>query len=222
MTEAAHQMTANFLPPGIRKPGSIGKGRGVDVIILSEDGSKTPNRSIGEICVRGRNVFTAYHNNPKATAESFVPDPTDASKGAFFRTGDLGYIDDNGFIFLVGRSKEMINRGGEKISPLEIDNTLLQYDGVAEAVAFGVTNELYGQVVHACVILRAEVRARRRRSDIEKELKELCSKKLIVFKVPQKIWIVDEIPKGPTGKVQRRIVAEVFGRKWEELIASKL
>ncbi|KAJ1343558.1 4-coumarate-CoA ligase-like 10 [Batrachochytrium salamandrivorans] len=130
MTEAAHQMTANFLPPGMRKPGSVGKGRGVNVQVFDASGQPvTGHKAIGEICVNAPNVFSGYHNNPTATAESFY---YDTKRVAWFRTGDLGFQDENKFVVLVGRIKEQINRGGEKISPVEIDQLLLQHPTVAE------------------------------------------------------------------------------------------
>ena len=129
----------------------------------------------------------AYHNNPTATATSFHPDPkvpNDSSK-RYFRTGDLGNLDSDGFLFLTGRSKEQINRGGEKISPLEIDNVLLSHFSVAEAVCFGVTSQLYGQEIEAAIVLKGNVS--------EEELRAFVGKHLAKFKIPRKIHLVKEV-----------------------------
>ncbi|KAL2917567.1 hypothetical protein HK105_202852 [Polyrhizophydium stewartii] len=204
MTEAAHQMTSNFLPRGMRKPGSVGRGRGVNVRILDENGKQLPLKGIGEVCVNGPNVFSGYQNNPKANAESFHFD----GKQPWFRTGDLGFIDEHKFVVLVGRIKEQINRGGEKISPIEIDQALLTHPAVAEAVAFPVSSAVYGQEIEAAVVLDSSGGA----SVTEADLKAHISAKLAAFKIPRTIYIVDLLPKTATGKVQRRIVAEHFAK----------
>ncbi len=147
MTEAAHQMTSNPLPPGIRKPGSVGQGTNVDVAIMDEAGNLLPAGSPGEVVVRGPNVTRGYHNNPEANAQAFT--------NGWFRTGDRGVLDD-GYLTLIGRIKELINRGGEKISPLEIDSVLLAHPAVAEAAAFGAPDVKYGEEVQAAVVLKAE------------------------------------------------------------------
>ncbi|TPX58278.1 hypothetical protein PhCBS80983_g03229 [Powellomyces hirtus] len=206
MSEAAHQMTANFLPPGMRKPGSVGKGRGVEVRILDGEGKPVKFRATGEVCIRGANVITAYHNNEKATAESFFSDSISPSAGKWFRTGDLGYIDEMGFLFLVGRIKEQINRGGEKISPIEIDQVLLQCRGVGEAVTFGVDSAVYGQEIEAAVVAKDEYKGKLKEADVIAHAK----KSLAAFKVPRKIHVVDAVPKTATGKVQRGHVADAF------------
>ncbi|KAI8816012.1 uncharacterized protein EV422DRAFT_501780 [Fimicolochytrium jonesii] len=227
MSEAAHQMTANFLPPGMRKPGSVGRGQGVDVIVLDEQGQPTRARQTGEVCVRGPNVITAYHNNPTATAESFYPDPAAPSDPSqkYFRTGDLGYFDVMGFLYLVGRSKEQINRGGEKISPVEIDQVLLQHRLVAEAVTFPVPSTIYGQEIEAVVVPKPSSSSSTQLT--EQDLLAHASKLLAPFKVPGKIWIRSEVPKTATGKVQRRVVAEIIvkegeGAKEEGKVRAKL
>ncbi|TPX64905.1 hypothetical protein SpCBS45565_g05520 [Spizellomyces sp. 'palustris'] len=209
MSEAAHQMTANFLPPGMRKPGSVGKGRGVEVQIMDAEGKPLKTRQAGEVCVRGPNVIKGYHNNEKATLESFFDDPTSPSAPKWFRTGDLGYIDEMGFLFLVGRIKEQINRGGEKISPLEIDQVLLQHRAVSEAVAFPVPSQIYGQEIEAAIVPKDEYKGKVKEADLLAHAK----KSLAAFKIPRKIHIVDSVPKTATGKVQRRHVAEVLGPK---------
>ncbi|EGF78111.1 hypothetical protein BATDEDRAFT_13423 [Batrachochytrium dendrobatidis JAM81] len=205
MTEASHQMTANFLPPGIRKPGSVGKGRGVNVRILDDNGKELSGTAVGEVCVSGPNLFTGYHNNPKATAESFH---IDSKHQRWFRTGDLGRMDENRFVVLVGRIKEQINRGGEKISPVEIDQVLLQHPAVAEVVTFGSPSKLYGQEIEAAVVLKKT--GNENKVTTEEDLKVFARKSLAAFKVPCKIHIVDTIPKTATGKVQRRVVSDHF------------
>jgi len=212
MSEAAHQMTCNFLPPGIRKAGSVGKGRGVAVVIMDDNGKIVDNGTIGEVCVAGENVITEYYNNPTATANSFHDDPTGTLPNGlrWFRTGDLGYKDKDDFIFLTGRIKEQINRGGEKISPIEIDQYILQLGNVAEVCTFGVKSEIYGQEIECAVVAKDD-------SLTEQQLTEHCKAKLASFKVPKRFWIVKEIPKTATGKVQRRIVSEHF----EKLAASQ-
>ena len=192
MTEASHQMTSNPLPPGRRVPGSVGRGTGVGVGILDEAGKVMPAGSAAEVCVRGPNVIDGYEDNPEANSSSFVD--------GWFRTGDLGVLDADGYLRLLGRIKELINRGGEKIAPREIDEVLESHPAVAEAVCFGVPHATWGEVVVAAVVLRAPV--------TEKELLAYCRLRLADFKVPNRLHIVEAIPKTPTGKVQRRFVAE--------------
>ena len=147
MTEAAHQMTSNPLPPAKRLPGSVGIGQGVEVRILDTDGNAVPQGKEGEICIRGENVTAGYLNNPAANASSFTKD-------RFFRTGDQGKLDADGYVFITGRIKELINKGGEKISPIELDNVIAQHPDVAEAVSFAIEDEMYGQEVGVAVVLR--------------------------------------------------------------------
>jgi acyl-CoA synthetase (AMP-forming)/AMP-acid ligase II len=198
MTEASHQMTSNPLPPGVRKPGCVGRGTNVDVAIMDEAGHLLPAGSPGEVVIRGPNVTHGYHNNPQANAEAFT--------NGWFRTGDRGIMDTDSYVTLIGRIKELINRGGEKISPLEVDAVLLSHLAVAEAAAFGAPDLKYGEEVHAVVVLRSDVTAL--------DLQAHCRDRLADFKVPKMIHIVKELPKGPTGKVQRRFLAAAFG-KWE-------
>ncbi|KAJ3340652.1 hypothetical protein HDU93_006509 [Gonapodya sp. JEL0774] len=192
MTEAAHQVSSNFLPPGMRFAGSVGKGRGVDAVVMDDVGNYKAVGETGEVCVRGVNVMSGYWKNPTANASSFFSDPNDANALPFFRTGDLGYLDVNGFVFLVGRIKEQINRGGEKISPLEIDAAFLTIPGIAEACTFGVASSLYGQELEICIIVKPEAQE----TLTEKVIMEEAGKRLAKFKVPKKIWLVSEIPKG--------------------------
>ncbi len=195
MTEAAHQMASNPLPPRPHKFGSVGLQTGTtQIAILDEIGNELSPNSYGEISIRGENVMGGYENNPKANASAFT--------NGWLRTGDLGYLDENGYLFIQGRSKEMINRGGEKIAPREIDDVLLQHPAVKQAVAFAAPHSTLGEDVAAAVVLREG------RTLTPRELRQFASLKLAEFKVPRQIVILDEIPKGPTGKIQRIGLAE--------------
>ncbi|HSB09725.1 MAG TPA: acyl--CoA ligase [Blastocatellia bacterium] len=196
MTEAAHQMASNPLPPASRKAGSVGRGTGVSIAILNDAGDLLAAGETGEVSIKGPNVFGGYEGNPKANAEAFT--------GGWFRTGDQGYLDDDGYLRLTGRIKELINRGGEKISPLEIDAVLLTHPAVAEAVCFGIPDRVYGEAVAAAVVLKGTATGA--------ELIAHCRSSLSDFKCPKVIHIVDSIPRGATGKIQRRNVAETLGK----------
>lgn len=196
MTEASHQMASNPLPPGDRKPGSVGAGTGVRVGIMDQDGNLLATGEHGEVVIQGANVIAGYENNPEANATSFT--------NGWFRTGDQGFLDANGYLTLVGRLKELINRGGEKISPREIDEVLLTHPAIAEAVAFGVPHRMWGEEVAAAVVLRAESSAS------ESDLLAYCRQRLAEFKSPKRIHIVQAIPRTATGKLQRRIVAAAY------------
>ncbi|CAG8733922.1 16788_t:CDS:2 [Dentiscutata erythropus] len=192
MTEAAHQMTSNPLPPLKHKPGSVGIGQGVQITILDENGKQVEE---GEVCVKGVNITPGYMNNPKANESSFTKD-------GWFRTGDQGKFDEEGYLYLTGRIKELINRGGEKISPLELDSVLLSHPTVSEAVSFAVPDDMYGQEVHAAIVLKQG------QSVTEKDLQIFCGNKVAKFKVPKKIYFIDTMPKTATGKIQRRNISE--------------
>ena len=196
MTEAAHQMASNPLPPASRKPGSVGPGTGVRISIMDDKGRQLNAGERGEVVIQGPNVIRGYENNPEANASSFF--------GEWFRTGDQGYMDEDGYLMLVGRLKELINRGGEKISPREIDEVLLQHPNVAEAVSFGVPHATWGEEVAAAVVLRAPL--------TEPELLAYCRDRLADFKRPKQIFITETIPRTATGKIQRRIVAQAFAK----------
>jgi acyl-CoA synthetase (AMP-forming)/AMP-acid ligase II len=196
MTEAAHQMSSNPLPPGVRKPGSVGSGSSVEIAILTEAGDLLPAGSVGEVSIKGPNVFGGYEGNPEANAASF--------SNGWFRTGDQGFLDGDGYLTLVGRIKELINRGGEKISPREIDEVLLTHPSVAEAVCFGIEDRVYGEEVAAAVVLSGPA--------TEAELKAHCSTSLSDFKCPKVIYFVEAIPRTATGKIQRRNVAEEIAK----------
>ncbi|KAJ1675123.1 Peroxisomal-coenzyme A synthetase, partial [Spiromyces aspiralis] len=199
MTEASHQMCSNPVGNNAkRKPGSVGIPQGVEVTILDDDGNPT---TLGEVCIRGDNVTNGYLNNPEANAKSFT------QPGNWFRTGDQGYFDEDSYLVLTGRIKELINRGGEKISPLELDAVLLQHPGVAEAVSFGVDDEIYGQEVNVAVVPKNNDAGKALTEDgIVKFMQENVAK----FKVPKKVYIADSLPRTATGKIQRRVVAEHF------------
>ncbi len=196
MTEAAHQMASNPLPPAARKPGSVGPGTNVGISIRDGNGNALPAGERGEVCISGPNVVTGYENNPEANATAFF--------GEWFRTGDQGTLDEQGYLALTGRLKEMINRGGEKISPREIDEVLLAHPDVAEAVAFGTSHPTWGEEVAAAVVLREGASAK------ESEILAFCKERLADFKRPKQIFITEAIPRTATGKIQRRIVAQAF------------
>ena len=196
MTEASHQMTANPLPPAARVPGSVGVPTGTEVRVVDAAGAALPDGSPGEVVIRGPGVMSGYVNNPAATAEAFYDD--------WFRTGDLGVRSD-GYLYLQGRIKEMIIRGGENIAPAEIEEALLSHPAVRDAVCFGVADDKYGELVAAAVTLSADVAA--------EALIEHCRGRLAPFKVPAMIYVLDEIPRTATGKVQRRLVAEFVAER---------
>jgi acyl-CoA synthetase (AMP-forming)/AMP-acid ligase II len=191
MTEASHQMTSNPLPPGERRPGTVGLGTGVRIAIMAEDGRLHEPGERGEVVIQGPNVIDGYADNAAANAEAF--------REGWFRTGDQGVLDSDGYLSLVGRLKEMINRGGEKIAPREIDEVLLQHPAVGEAVAFGIPHQAWGEEVAAAVVLKEPV--------TEKELLAFARERLADYKVPRRLFIVDRIPRTATGKIQRRLVA---------------
>jgi acyl-CoA synthetase (AMP-forming)/AMP-acid ligase II len=197
MTEAAHQMSSNPLPPAARKAGTVGLGTGVEVVILDEQGNLLPAGSRGEVSIRGHNVMQGYRNNAEANASSFT--------NGYFRTGDQGILDANGYLTLTGRLKELINRGGEKISPLEVDAVLLEHPDVGEAVCFSVPDPKYGEEVHAAVVLKGQASA--------DDIRKFCDSRLADFKVPKKIHVSDALPRTATGKIQRRHVAAHFHGK---------
>jgi acyl-CoA synthetase (AMP-forming)/AMP-acid ligase II len=197
MTEAAHQMASNPLPPGTRLPGSVGPGTEVGISIMDEAGRHLGVGERGEVVIQGPNVTAGYESNPEANAVSFV--------NGWFRTGDQGFLDANGYLTLVGRLKELINRGGEKISPREIDEVLLGHPAIAEAVCFGVPHATWGEEVAAVVVLRGEAS--------EADLMGYCRERLADYKRPKRIHIADAIPRTATGKIQRRVVAEAFAPK---------
>ncbi|CAL5330948.1 unnamed protein product [Camellia sinensis] len=197
MTEATHLMSSNPLPEdGPHKAGSVGKPVGQEMAILDENGVQQEAGKSGEVCIRGPNVTKGYKNNPEANKSAF--------RFGWFHTGDLGFLDSDGYLHLVGRIKELINRGGEKISPIEVDAVLLSHPDIAQAVAFGVPDDKYGEEINCAVIPREG-------SHIdEAEVLRFCKTNLAAFKVPKMVFITDSLPKTATGKIQRRFVAEHF------------
>ena len=197
MTEAAHQITSNPLPPKVRKKGSVGVAARPQVAIVDEKGNPRPAGEIGEIMIRGTNIISGYENNPKANESAF--------KNGWLLTGDQGYIDADGYLFISGRLKEIINRGGEKISPREVDEIILTHPAVAQTVTFAVPDSKLGEEVGVAVVLRDGARL------TERQLQEFVAGHVAEFKVPKRVVFIDEIPKGPTGKPQRIGLAERLG-----------
>ncbi|KAF2706522.1 acetyl-CoA synthetase-like protein [Pleomassaria siparia CBS 279.74] len=195
MTEAAHQMTSNPLPPASRKPGSVGKPQGVELTIMNDSGMPLSQGRIGEVCIKGPNVTSGYIG--EGIASPFF-------QSGHFRTGDQGYLDPEGYLFLTGRIKELINKGGEKISPIEIDNTLAQHPYIAEAVSFAIDDELYGQNVAVAICLKEG------KSLTADELLQWYGERAAKFKIPKKVYFTQNMPKTATGKVQRRHVASAM------------
>jgi acyl-CoA synthetase (AMP-forming)/AMP-acid ligase II len=196
MTEASHQMCSNPLA-GPRKPGKVGLAAGPEVAIMADDGSILPRGEIGEVVIRGPNVTRGYEANPEANAKAFHQ--------GWFRTGDQGMFDEDGFLLLTGRLKELINRGGEKVSPLEIDGVLSAHPAVAQVLCFAIPHAKLGEEVGAAVVLREGMEL------TERELRDFAAKQLADFKVPRRVVFVPEIPKGATGKLMRIGLAEKLG-----------
>lgn len=191
MTEAAHQMTSNPLPPNQRKPGSVGLGQGVEVKILDDAGNEVAQGKEAEICIKGENVTTGYLNNPAANASSFT-------KNGFFRTGDQGKKDTEGYIIITGRIKELINKGGEKISPIELDNVIAQNPAVSEAVSFAIEDEMYGQDVGLAIVVK-EGQALN-----AGELKAWLKDRVAAFKMPRKVRSHPITPHAPRHDLTNR------------------
>jgi acyl-CoA synthetase (AMP-forming)/AMP-acid ligase II/thioesterase domain-containing protein len=198
MTEAAHQMTCNPLPPARRKPGSVGVPAGPEVAVLDDSGARLGPEQIGEIVIRGPNVTAGYRANPDANAASLLPD-------GWFRTGDLGRFDAEGYLYLTGRTKEMINRGGEKIAPREVEEALMEHAAVAQAVAFSMPHARFGEDVGAAVTLQDG------QTVTERALRDFAAARLADFKVPRRILFLPELPKGATGKLHRIGLAKRLG-----------
>ena len=197
MTEASHQMASNPLPPRKRFAGSVGVAAGPEIAVMTDGGALLPAGELGEIVIRGPNVTDGYEANPEANATGFT--------NGWFRTGDQGYLDQEGYLRLTGRLKELINRGGEKISPIEVDTILMDHPAVAQVATFAVRHDKLGEDVAAAVVLREGMSAD------ERTLRDFAAERLADFKVPRKILFVAEIPKGPTGKLQRLGLAKQLG-----------
>ncbi len=197
MTEAAHQMTSNPLPPAVRKPGSVGRAAGPEVAIADATGQRLEAGAIGEVIIRGPNVTSGYRGMEDLSGVFHDE--------GWFRTGDQGYLDEDGYLFLTGRLKEIINRGGETIAPREIDEALLEHADVRQALAFSVPDDSLGEEVAAAVVLEAGSAAD------EESLQRFLADRLAFAKMPKRVVVLDEIPKGPTGKLQRIGLAERLG-----------
>jgi acyl-CoA synthetase (AMP-forming)/AMP-acid ligase II len=197
MTEAAHQMASNPLPPGVRKPGTVGTSAGPEVAIMDDHGRLIPSGSVGEIVIRGPNVFSGYEDRPEANVASFAD--------GWFRTGDQGVVDEAGYVTITSRLKEIINRGGEKISPREIDEVLLEHEAVRQAVAFPIPHPTLGEIVGAAVVLREGSTA------TEREILAFVADRVTAFKVPATLRVLDDLPRGATGKVRRLDMARQLG-----------
>jgi acyl-CoA synthetase (AMP-forming)/AMP-acid ligase II len=196
MTEAAHQMASNPLA-GTRKPGTVGPAAGPEIRIVDDSGQTVPRGATGEIVIRGPNVMREYEANPKANADAFYD--------GWFRTGDQGTMDEEGYVTITGRLKEIINRGGEKISPREVDEIIMEHPAVHQCVTFAMPHDMLGEDVAAAVVLRQGAAC------TDKELRQFASRRLADFKVPRKILILSEIPVGATGKLQRIGLAQKLG-----------
>jgi len=197
MTEASHQMASNPLPPRPRKPGIVGIAAGPEIAILDDDGTVLPQGAVGEVAIRGPGVTLGYEANPEANAKAFI--------NGWFRTGDQGTLDEDGYLQLTGRLKEIIKRGGEQVSPLEVDGVLSEHPAVAQALTFSIPHAMLGEEVGAAVVLREGMNC------TERELRDFAAKQLADFKVPRKVVFLPEIPKGATGKLMRIGLAEKLG-----------
>ncbi len=206
MTEAAHQMASNPLPPGVRKPGSVGRAAGPEVLVVDGEGRPVNALTRGEVVVRGPNVTRGYQNNDAANESAFLA-------SGHFRTGDEGYLDEDGYLFLTGRLKEMINRGGEKVSPRELDELLLEHPAVRQAVAFAVPHPTLGEDVAAAVVLKPDMMV------TDAELRAFLAPRIASFKMPQQFVFVDEVPKGPSGKLQRIGLAATLADRLKPALA---
>ncbi|HXZ31339.1 MAG TPA: acyl--CoA ligase [Terriglobales bacterium] len=193
MTEAAHQMTSNPLPPRCRRPGSVGVGTGIRISVMDALGNHLSTGQRGEVVIQGANVFRGYENNPEANARSFV--------NGWFRTGDQGFLDEDCYLHLTGRIKDIIIRGGENIAPHEVDEVLLKNPAVANAVTFGYMHPTLGEEVAAAVVLHQPG------SLTESALLKYCCEHMAEFKAPKRIYFVESIPTTGTGKIRRRAVA---------------
>jgi acyl-CoA synthetase (AMP-forming)/AMP-acid ligase II len=197
MTEASHQMASNPLPPRPRFAGCVGLAAGPEIAIMGDDGTIQPPGGLGEVVIRGRNVTAGYENNPEANAKAFI--------NGWFRTGDQGVLDEHGYLRLTGRLKEIISRGGEKVSPIEVDTIMMDHPAVAQCLTFAMPHAMLGEEVAAAIVLREGQVA------TDHELRDFAAARLAAFKVPRKIVFLDEIPKSATGKPKRIDLAEKLG-----------
>ena len=197
MTEASHQMASNQLPPAVRKPGSVGLAAGPAMSVRDANGEPVAAGIEGFICIRGASVTAGYLDNDEANREAF--------RNGWFFTGDLGRIDEDGHLFLTGRSKEILNRGGEKISPREVDEVLMKHPAVRQCLTFALPDSQLGEEVGVAVVFRDNIAVD------EQELQHFAAERLADFKVPRRVFVLKEIPTGPTGKLQRIGLAERLG-----------
>jgi len=197
LTETCGQMTSNPYPPGVRKAGSCGIPFGQEMRIVNAAGDPLPAGEAGEVVVRGDNVVQGYEGDSEATHQAFF--------GDWFRTGDLGYVDQDGYLFLTGRIKDMINRGGEKILPLEVEEVLLRHPGVQQAACFAARHAQLGEVPAAAVVLNSNAGV------TESQLRQFAAESLADFKVPMRIHLISELPVNRAGKVLRRVLTEQYG-----------
>lgn len=197
MTEASHQMTSNLLPPKKRKAGSVGVSTGIKLKIVDENFRSLKKNNIGEILIKGKSILKKYIAKEKVNLSSF--------KSNWFRTGDLGYMDKDNYLYIVGRIKEIINRGGEKISPKEVDEVFMGNKKINKAVSFAIKHPKLGEEIGLAVVLNKNTKC------TTNELKDYASNKLAKFKIPKQIFFLDEIPLGATGKVQRIGLAKKLG-----------
>jgi len=198
LTETAGTVASNPLPPAARKPGSVGLPYGNEIIIVDDQGNECPPQTVGELIIRGSNLLDLYYKNPEATEASI--------RQGWFYTGDLGKKDEEGYIFITGRSKELIIRGGENIAPREIDDVLYKHEAILESAAVGVDDENYGQEVVACVVVRDGYQCS------EEELKAFCEAGVGRYKSPKIIYFFDDLPKGPSGKILRLQLPELIAK----------
>jgi acyl-CoA synthetase (AMP-forming)/AMP-acid ligase II len=196
LTETVAPAFSNPIEPQLRKIGSVGRASGCEARVVDAAGAPLADGTVGEIVIRGPQVTPGYYKNAEATAAAFFP-------GQWLRTGDLGYRDDDGFFFVTGRIKELIIKGGENIAPREIDEALLRHPAVLDAAAVGIPDRHYGQEIMACVVVRDGQRCS------EQELLDFCSRELGRYKTPKMIRFVDDLPRGPSGKVQRLRLADL-------------
>lgn len=195
MTEAGPLITTNHLPPELRKPGSAGSPCGPEVVIFNPQGQPLPVDTHGEVAIRGENVFAGYEDDELANSQCF--------REGWFYTGDIGYFDSDGYLFLRGRVKEMINRGGEKVSPYEVEDVLARHPGVAQVAVFARTHPTLGEDVAAALVLRAS------HALSEADARMWVSTHLSAFKVPRTILYLDHLPRCPVGKVRRQDLVEL-------------
>ena len=197
MTEASHQMTSNLLPPKKRKVGSVGVPTGINVKTVDDNFKKLKADQVGEILIKGKSILKKYIASKDINRNAFI--------NGWFRTGDLGYLDKDGYLYISGRIKEIINRGGEKISPKEVDEVFTSNKKVNKAVSFAVKHPKLGEDIALAVVLNNNIKC------TANELKQFAKNKLAGFKIPKQILFLDEIPLGATGKIQRIGLAKKLG-----------